>query len=133
MIETWSQSETPAQSHSRRWDALCRAADADAAGKLCGPIVYLLGPTDGPIKVGWTSGYIFDRLQELQTGNHHELFLVASLADDQNRALETRLHRTLRPWRIRGEWFARDAALRSLDFIARLARAAVLFDSGERP
>lgn len=69
-----------------------------------GSYVYLIGPVHGagPWKVGMSTD-VRKRLATLQTGSPEPLRVYWAVPG--GRALETRLHRTLAPWRKHGEWF----------------------------
>lgn len=69
--------------------------------------VYFIKPKhrNGPIKVGYAKN-LASRLSALQIGYFEELEIYAAVESDNARALEQRLHRKLRRWRVRGEWFA---------------------------
>lgn len=56
----------------------------------------------GPIKIGVAEDARF-RLSDLQVGNPHKLRLLGSCPGD--RRLEATIHKRLKNWRIRGEWF----------------------------
>lgn len=57
----------------------------------------------GMTKIGWARNPA-RRLKELQVGNPYRLRLEAVFAGSS--LVENRVHRTLAPWRVRGEWFA---------------------------
>jgi len=71
--------------------------------------VYVIqaGNKKGPIKIGVADSPL-KRMDELQTGNHVELVMLAiipCISRLNAYHLETRLHRELGPMKIRGEWF----------------------------
>lgn len=72
--------------------------------------VYFVGVDDGhsPIKVGWALD-IDRRIAELQCGIWKELVCFGEVHG--GRILETWAHRQLVPYRVRREWFQREAAL----------------------
>ncbi len=73
--------------------------------------VYLIGPADGPVKIGRTDNPIV-RLAALQTSHWQELEIVAVIGPiDQPEEIERTLHREFHQVRIRGEWFSRSDAL----------------------
>lgn len=65
--------------------------------------VYFIRAGEGPVKIGWTRD-VRQRLEHTQTHNHEALTLVGSIAGDTR--TEAELHRCLRPFHIRGEWYA---------------------------
>jgi hypothetical protein len=71
--------------------------------------VYFIGPREGPIKVGWTSGQTEKRRGDLQVGNPAVLRVWGAIAGPKS--LEQTSHSLLDRWRVRGEWFEREAAL----------------------
>jgi hypothetical protein len=60
------------------------------------------------VKIGWArdANAVAGRIKTLQIGNPHTLNLIATREGDIS--LERRMHRELRAYRIRGEWFTRD-------------------------
>lgn len=69
-------------------------------------IVYVI--EDGhAIKVGYTAGQLLTHMAGLQTGNPRLLRPIAEIRHATD-TLEARLHRGLTPWRLIGEWFARE-------------------------
>lgn len=63
----------------------------------------------GRIKVGFTTGTVYSRLQSLQTGSDSELRIVAVLiADPDYGTAEWQLHQKLAVHHYRGEWFTRE-------------------------
>jgi len=70
--------------------------------------VYLIGPRDGPYKVG-VADDIGSRLEGLQTGCFVELFIHAvrpCLSRTEALRLERQAHAALQGHSIRGEWFS---------------------------
>jgi len=69
--------------------------------------IYLILAGDAAMKIG-VSLNPEERLEELQTGNHLELRLIASFycgSQKKSMRVEKDLHRILSKWHIRGEWF----------------------------
>lgn len=69
--------------------------------------VYFIKPKhrEGPVKIGFAID-LAKRLCALQIGCFYELEIYAAVETTAPRALEGRLHKQLRKWRGRGEWFA---------------------------
>jgi hypothetical protein len=69
-----------------------------------GPVVYFVrNGANGPVKIGFTEGHPWKRMNELQPGNPVQLELIALAVGD--RAQEHMLHLRFAVSRIRGEWF----------------------------
>lgn len=68
--------------------------------------VYVLGPEDGPQKVG-VSNDLRRRLVSIQNGNHLDLCIAAAFPVQRSEArmVEKFAHRLLWEFKIRGEWF----------------------------
>lgn len=77
-----------------------------------GWIYFVEASPDSPIKVGWASD-IAKRVAALQTAHWQELRVVGQVPGDQ--PAEAEAHYELRPHRLRGEWFEREAALALLE------------------
>lgn len=56
------------------------------------------------VKIGYTSGDVWSRIDQLQTGNPEPLVLVKEYRDE-GRDFEKRLHRKFQNYRLMGEWF----------------------------
>lgn len=68
-------------------------------------MIYFVQPVGGgPVKIGYTSGPVFVRLKEMQTGSPVPL-TVLGVVDGDVRA-ERRLHARFATSRLHGEWFA---------------------------
>lgn len=67
-------------------------------------MVYVIGPEDGPYKVG-IAGDPVRRLSEIQTGNHLPMRLHFVAEAVNAKAKETALHVAMKAWSIGGEWF----------------------------
>lgn len=67
--------------------------------------VYIVGPKDGPFKVGST-GNIRKRLDALQTAHPVPLAVHAKWQHLTPRAVELEAHEILKAFRMRGEWFS---------------------------
>jgi len=78
----------------------------------------------GPVKIG-VSGSVETRLSGLQTSNHEELEIIATMSG--GRETEAYLHESLASSRIRGEWYLRtpelNAAMRRAQTIGSAALA----------
>ncbi len=74
--------------------------------QIWGSVYFITDVLDaGPVKIGFTSGSVKDRLAALQTGSPVPLKVAASLmAPDY---AERRIHRALAEYRLHGEWFER--------------------------
>jgi hypothetical protein len=68
-------------------------------------VYFIQAKTGGPIKIGYTHNVIA-RLDGLQVGNPEELRIVATVPGGAKE--EAAIHRRLRRYRIRGEWFRDD-------------------------
>jgi len=66
-------------------------------------IYFLQCAPSGPIKIGFTSGYVGTRVRALQTATPHELVFLGSHAG--GREIETELHHQFADYCCRGEWF----------------------------
>ena len=69
-----------------------------------GWVYFIQSSRGGPIKIGWTSASVEDRLRSLQTSAPDKLVVLATAAG--SRLDEKELHRELSSYRMRGEWFA---------------------------
>lgn len=69
--------------------------------------VYLIGPEEGPIKIGHASN-LKTRLHQLQIGNWQSLEVLHSVTVPlfTAKGAEAALHRQFAEYRVRGEWFA---------------------------
>lgn len=76
--------------------------------KHAGTLYVLQEEGDGPVKIGWVNAWmpVEWRMSTLQTGNPRALRIVRVFPGMPKR-IERLLHRRLRQWRIRGEWFDR--------------------------
>jgi hypothetical protein len=75
------------------------------------PIVYFIrAGANGPIKIGFTSN-LQRRLEFLQSGNHHRLKCLHTIAGTAR--LEREMHRRFEQLRITGEWFRYEGELRA--------------------
>ena len=72
-------------------------------------IYFIQVGTSGPIKIGYTSKPIKQRLASLQSANPKPLRLIATL--DGDLFTETELHQRFQPHRGLGEWFDPDPDL----------------------
>lgn len=73
--------------------------------------IYLVETTEGParVKVGFTGGELRSRLKTLLSGSPVELRVRAAWPGC--RGVEWDLHRLVRPYWVRGEWFEDAAAV----------------------
>ena len=71
---------------------------------MTGFIYFIRALVSGRTKIGFTTGDPYARLAALQTGNHEELKLFATLIGTER--LERRLHDRFAALRENGEWFA---------------------------
>ena len=100
--------------------------------------IYAIGPSRGkPIKIGYTKNLKL-RLIDLQTGSHEELQVwceIEHLSLDEAKKVEHAVHKSLRDYHIRGEWFdvgVDDAAYemhRHINTQIYAARALMCFDT----
>ncbi len=69
-----------------------------------GTNIYLIGSVEQmAVKIGKSDNPV-KRLNELQTGNPHKLFLYGVI-ENVNVELENKLHRIMKPLQMEGEWF----------------------------
>ena len=66
--------------------------------------IYFLGPTDGPIKIGWASRLQY-RLRSLELANAFPLHVWATV--EAEITLEREYHKRFAEHRLHGEWFER--------------------------
>lgn len=71
--------------------------------------VYLMRAGDAAYKIGFTAGDAQDRLLTLATAHYEQLEVL--LWANGSRSDERLLHELSAPWRLRREWFSRQAAL----------------------
>jgi len=67
--------------------------------------IYIIGPKDGPFKVGST-GRVRKRLDALQTAHPVPLAVHAQWEHPTPRIVELEAHEILKDFRMRGEWFS---------------------------
>jgi len=82
-----------------------------------GFVYFVQAGIDGPIKIGWAIDPL-DRVRELQVGNHEQLQLLMTVAD--NGTLEMTLHERFRDLHIRGEWFRPEGDLADVLWLSGL-------------
>ena len=94
-----------------------------------GGCIYAIGTQRYPyVKIGCTNGSAQRRLLELQKGSLDSLFLIASIDVVEDRyQIEGRIHVTLAPYRVYGEWFRCDM---TRDRLAMLVREAQMLLAG---
>ena len=78
--------------------------------------IYFLGPTDGPIKIGWASRLQY-RLRALELANAFPLHVWATV--EAEITLEREYHKRFAAHRLHGEWFERHP-----DILAEIERLA---------
>ena len=74
-----------------------------------GKVYFVSGSDDCPIKIGYTSGKIEDRIKIIQTGYPYKLSVFGFI--DGSYQIENALHTVFKPLRMRGEWFQRTPSL----------------------
>jgi hypothetical protein len=86
----------------QRWDEARRARlDAEIVAEDDEPFTYLIAAGDsGAVKIGRARN-VSQRLSDLQTGNHEELWIIRICYGDD----ETAFHRRFGARCIHGEWF----------------------------
>ena len=89
-------------------------------GKI-GNVYFLAAGDSGAVKVGY-AGDIEARLASIQTGNHHAVTVLFSIAAVHY--AEKVLHNVLMPQRIRGEWFRHGDEVEHLIECLRKLRSA---------
>jgi hypothetical protein len=103
-------------------DTISRAAQLDISEAAI-PVVYFISAAAKPrhpIKIGFSSTRsVRNRLAQIQTGYPYPLEIL--LVIEGTRDLEQEMHRALRAYRLRGEWFKRGKPL--LDFIRTMEAA----------
>jgi ribosomal protein S27E len=67
---------------------------------------------EAPVKIGYTTSQIEDRVRVLQTGHPHKLEVLACV--DGGYPLETAFHKIFASHRLYGEWFKRTPELTAL-------------------
>ncbi|RYD70080.1 MAG: GIY-YIG nuclease family protein [Verrucomicrobiaceae bacterium] len=74
-------------------------------------IYVISGDMAGPCKIGFSNNPE-KRLRQLQTGHPAKLFLhhTQGFPEDRARLMEQIIHKTIRPFRLKGEWFKIDVA-----------------------
>lgn len=95
--------------------------------ELTNPCFVYVVQSGTAIKVGKATN-VYERVATLQCGNPVTLELLHALPGDYE--LESRLHRDLRPHRIRNEWFDGPACEKTLQFIGDLAEKLLAAHDG---
>lgn len=67
--------------------------------------VYVIGPEEGPYKVGVTSGKIEKRIRSIQTGCPHPIRIFQVIETQDAARIEGAAHFALSSFRTSGEWF----------------------------
>ena len=81
------------------------------------PVVYFISDGNGFVKIGYASD-IFQRFNTMQVNNAQELkILHLSYDDDLDDIhwLERMYHERLKPYRVRGEWYAEKPVIEYLE------------------
>lgn len=80
--------------------------------------VYFIGlrGDDSAVKIGKTNGDVHKRRNELQTSHYRTLIVLADINLPKN--AERVIHKALKPYRLKGEWFQRNV------YVERLIEAA---------
>lgn len=68
-------------------------------------MIYFIQAGDSAIKIGFTKN-ITQRHKELQAGHYEKLKIICDFKG--GKALEKKLHKLAKKYRIRGEWFITD-------------------------
>lgn len=68
--------------------------------------VYFASNGKGCVKVGQTTYPLETRLAQLQAGSPYKLYVCASITTDDRKAVEKRIHQSLKSSRLHGEWFS---------------------------
>lgn len=77
--------------------------------------IYFVGVGDeSPVKIGFSES-VETRVAQLQTAHWNDIDVLGVIRG--SRSLETQVHTRLADARVRGEWFAREAALDVLEFL----------------
>lgn len=71
---------------------------------FCG--VYFASNGHGCIKVGQTAYPLATRLAQIQAGSPYRLYVCATIASGDRKAIEKQIHRSLADRRLHGEWFS---------------------------
>ena len=66
-------------------------------------IYFIRSGSKGPIKIGFTSNSVEERMSDLQVGNPFKLYLVGCISGGIDK--EAELHQMFKDDRINGEWF----------------------------
>lgn len=83
-------------------------------------VYFIRAGASGPVKIGYTSRDIKQRLASLQCGHPEELLLLAAVSGD--RTLEAELHQCFASHRLSGEWFSLGSE-QVLEVVASLVRS----------
>jgi hypothetical protein len=95
-----------------------RLATKDSAMESSAGWIYFIAGEGGPVKIGMSSHEpTSQRLPELRTMSPIPLKVVFKAPVDDRYKAERALHAELAPYRERGEWFDRDAALAYADHL----------------
>lgn len=85
--------------------------------------VYIIGPEDGPYKIG-LSGNVYERIEEIQATSPVKLFLLGARKLDSRFdavGFERQVHSALKEHRMHNEWFNCELAAAKLAIRAKLA------------
>lgn len=72
--------------------------------RLVGNVYFIQEDLSGPIKIGYTRSWDFDRMVALQAGNYRPLQLLGMIPG-QPREAEAQWHQRFAHVRLKGEWF----------------------------
>ena len=77
-------------------------------------IYFIQAGAKGPIKIGYTSNNIEQRMNDLQCASHKQLYLLGIM--DGEMVDEKVLHEQFNEYKIRGEWFSPAMKIRAYIF-----------------
>src|SRR6266851_612069 len=72
-------------------------------------IYFIRKGLNGPIKIGYTSSSVEQRIAQLQTGHHEKIYLLGTIPGSMSD--EKAIHNELSEYNIQGEWFDPKAEL----------------------
>lgn len=84
-------------------------------------MIYFIADENSRVKIGYTSGTAEDRLRQLQTGNAEKLKLIAWMKG--GRLEELKIHREFNHWRLEGEWFKLEDAVKEFVLLVESLRS----------
>lgn len=68
--------------------------------------VYFASNGNGCVKVGQTTYPLATRIAQIQAGSPYKLYVCAAIHTDDRKAVEKRIHQSLKGRRLHGEWFS---------------------------